>query len=58
MFIFIIRNYDSIETSQVALVVKNPPADAGKIDGISIPGSERPLRGGYATLSSIFAWGV
>jgi len=58
MFIFIIRNYDSIETSQVALVVKNPPADRGKIDGISIPGSERTLRGGYATLSSIFAWGV
>ena len=57
MFIFIIRNYDSIETSQVALVVKNPPADAGKIDAVSIRGSERPPRGGYGNPLQYFCLG-
>ena len=32
----------------VALLVKNPPANAGDIrDVVSIPGSERSLGGGY-----------
>ena len=42
--------------SQVALVVKNPPANAGNIrDMGSIPGSERSLEKRMATLSIIFA---
>ena len=34
--------------SQVALVVKSPPANAGNVrDAGSIPGSERSLAGGH-----------
>ena len=34
--------------SQVAIVVKNPPANAGEVrDTGSIPGSERPPGGGH-----------
>ena len=40
-------------TSQVALVVKNPPANAGDL-GL-IPGQENPLEEGMATHSSILA---
>ena len=41
----------------VALVVKNPPANAGNVaDTGSIPGSEDPLEEGIATHSSILAW--
>ena len=37
-----------IETSQVTLVVKNPPASAGDVkDKGSIPGSGRSLGGGH-----------
>ena len=43
-------------TSPVALVAKNPPADAGQvIDVGSIPGPEEPLEEGLANLSSILA---
>ena len=41
--------------SQVVLVVKNPPANAGDVG--SIPGSERSPRIGNGS-SSIFAWKV
>ena len=42
--------------SQVALVVKNPPANAGQvINEGSIPGPEEPLEEGLANLSSILA---
>ena len=42
--------------SQVALAVKNPPANAGDIrDSDSIPGLEDPLEEGMATQSSILA---
>jgi len=46
--------------SQVALVVKNPPANTGYIrDMSSIPGSGNPLGGGgMATHSSILAWRI
>ena len=45
--------------SQVALVVKNPPAKAGDLrDAGSIPGQEDPLEAGMATHSSIPAWRI
>ena len=45
--------------SQVALVVKTPPADAGDIrDADSIPGSGRSLEEGTATHSSVLAWRI
>ena len=39
--------------SQVALAVRNPPANAGDIRGV---GQENPLEEGMATHSSILAW--
>jgi len=43
----------------VALVVKNPPANAGDIrDGGSIPGLGRSPGGGMATHSSILTWRI
>ena len=43
--------------SQMVLVVKNPPANAGDArDAGSIPGSGRSLGEGMATHSSILAW--
>ena len=43
--------------SQVALVVKNPPANAGDVrDVSSISGREDPLEEGMAILSNILAW--
>ena len=45
--------------SQVALVVKNPPAKAGDLrDAGSIPGQEDLLEAGMATHSSIPAWRI
>ena len=45
-----------MHTSQVVLVVKNPPANAG--DPGSILGSEDSLEKGMATHSSILAWRI
>ena len=48
-----------LEASQVALVVKNPPANAGDVRDLgSIPGSEDPLEKEMATHSSILAWRI
>ena len=48
-----------IEASQVALVVKNPPANADSIrDTDSIPGSGDPLEKGMAIHSSMLAWRI
>ena len=45
--------------SQVALVVKNLPANAGDVrDAASIPGSGRYLKEEMAVNSSILAWRV
>ena len=45
--------------SQVELVVKNTPTNAGVIRGAgSIPGSGRSPRGGMATHSNILAWRI
>ena len=45
--------------SQVALVVKYPPANARvTIDKGSIPGSGRSLGGGHETHTSILAWRI
>ena len=53
---FYINFYWSVVASQVALVVKKPPANAGDIrDVCSIAGSGRGPGGGHATHSSILA---
>ena len=45
--------------SQVALVVKNPPANAGDIETwVQSLGGEDPLKEGMATHSSILAWRI
>ena len=45
--------------SQLALVVKNPPASAGDVrDSGSIPGSGRSLKEVMATHSSLLAWRI
>ena len=45
--------------SQVALVLKNPSANAGDIRDVGlIPGLERSPKGGHGTQSSIFAWRI
>ena len=45
--------------SQVALAVKNPPANAADArDAGLIPGWEDPLEESMATHSSIFAWRI
>ena len=44
---------------QAALVVKNPPAQAGQVrDAGWIPGSERSLGGGHGNHSSVLAWEI
>ena len=45
--------------SKVALVVKNPPANAGDVRDVGlIPGSGRSLEKGVTTHSSILAWRI
>ena len=45
--------------SQVALIVKNLPANAGDTRDLgSIPGQEDPLEKGMATHYSILAWEI
>ena len=47
------------QASQVALVVKNPPPNAGDPgDTDLIPGSDDPLEEGMATHSSILTWRI
>ena len=49
----------AIWASQVALVVKNLPANAGDVSGIDlIPGLGRSLKEGMATHSSILPWEI
>ena len=49
----------NLRASQVALVVKNMPANARDIrDPGLIPGQEDPLKKGMATHSSVLAWGI
>ena len=46
-------------TFQVALVVKNPPANAGVIETwFQSPGQEDPLKEVIAAHSSILAWKI
>ena len=45
-----------IMASQVALVVKNPPVNAG--EDVLIPGLEDPLAEETATYSNIVAWKI
>ena len=47
------------QASQVALAVKNPPANAGHIRAeCSVPGQEDCLEEGMATHASILAWRI
>ena len=49
----------AIAASQVAQVVKNPPANAGDVtDASPTAGQEDPLEKGMATHSSILAWEI
>ena len=48
---------NSVQASQVALVVRNLPASAGDIRDVTL-GQEAPLEEGMATLSSILAWRI
>ena len=58
MVLFYIE-YSPLRASQVALEVKNPPANAGDIRNIgSIPGAGRLPGGGHATHSNILAWRI
>ena len=51
--------YVYMGASQVVLVVKNLPANAGDIRSMgSIPGGEDSLEEGMATHSNIFAWRI
>ena len=54
-----IYTYIDIRTSQVALVVKNPPTvqEPQEIQ-VRFPGQEDPLRDGMAPYSSILTWRV
>ena len=49
-------SYVASWASQVALVVKNPPAEAGDIGPLL--GSEDPLEEGMGTHSSSLAWKI
>ena len=44
--------------SQGALVLKNPPANAGDVRDVGSMGQEDPLEEGMATYSSILAWRI
>ena len=51
--------YAYMKASQVALVIQNPPADAGDIrDAGLVPGSGRSPGGGNGNHSSILTWRV
>ena len=53
------NNSTSGEASQVALVVKKPPANAGDVrDAGLIPGMERSPGGGYDNPLHILAWRI
>ena len=48
-----------LRASQVVLVIKNQPANAGDIREIGLtPGQEDPLEEGMATQSGILAWRI
>ena len=50
---------DKPRASQVALVVKNPPANAGDRGDVSlIPGSRRSLGGGHGNPLRFLAWRI
>ena len=54
-----ISNRTKRRASQVALVVRNPPASAGDLRDLgSFPGAEDSLEEGMATHSSIYAWRI
>ena len=56
---YVAHLYEQIRASQVALVVKNLPANAGDIrESVRSLGQEDPLEEGMATHSSILAWRI
>ena len=59
LLVFYCDDVHIIWASQVTLVVKNQPANAGNIRDVgSIPGSRRSLEEGMATHSRILAWRI
>ena len=59
IFLYLGETLISVWASQAALVVKNPPANAGDIrDMGSIPGSGRSPGGGHAIHFNIVAWEI
>ena len=53
------KSSESPGVSQVALVIKNPPANAGDVrDAGSIPGLGKSPEEGMATHSSVLAWRI
>ena len=53
------EKYSGSKASQVSLVVKNPPANAGDVrDTGLIPGLGRSLEEGMTTHSSILSWKI
>ena len=59
LFFMYIILYIFIWASQVALVLKNPPANAGDIrDAVQSLGWESPPEKGMATHSSILTWKI
>ena len=50
--------YTEKRASQVALVVKNLPANAGDVREVRSLGGDAPLEEGMATHSSILAWRI
>ena len=60
MYVYIyVYIWMKIGTSQVALVVKNPPANTGDVrDAVLILGWEDPLQEEMATHSGIHAWRI
>ena len=51
--------YEKVQASQVVLVVKNLPANAGDVRDVGlIPGSGRSLGGGHGSLLQYFAWRI
>ena len=56
---YLLRTKRGARASQMVLVVKNPPVNAGDIRDVgSSLGQEDPLEEGMATHSSILAWGI
>jgi len=58
-FVYSLKLYVPPSASQLELVLKNPPANAGDLRGLGlIPGLGRPLVKDMEIHSNIFAWRI